>query len=88
MLHFFPVSGLQIEILSGSIVPQLPALVYHGEGDCEWDLVIKATDITLVTDSDGQQLRIENGIIFDLQATCVVNGTTRLNATISITGKV
>ena len=62
--------------------------MYHGDGNCEWDLVIKATGTTLGTDSDGQRLQLESGIIFDLQATCVVIGTTRLNATISTTGKV
>ena len=82
------VSGLQIEILSGSIVPQLPALLYHGEGDCEWSLVIKSTGSTIGTDSDGQQLLLESGIVLDLQATCVVNETLLLNVTISTTGKV
>jgi hypothetical protein len=80
------VSGLQIEILSGSIVPQLPALVYHGEGDCEWELVIKASGTKLmVTGSNGQRLPLENGLLGDLQATCVVNDTVLLNATISTT---
>ena len=83
-----PVSGLQIEILSGSIVPQLPILVYHGEADCEWDLIIKESGTILVTDSDGQRLPLENRVCVDLQATCIVNGNLLLNATISPTGKV
>ena len=86
--YLSPVSCLQIEILSGSIVPQLPALVYHGEGDCEWSLVIKSTGSTIGTDSDGQRLPLESGIVLDLQATCVVNETLLLNATISTTGEV
>ena len=81
MLSPSPVSGLQIEILHPSIVPQLPALVYHGEGDCEWGLVIIVTNSMLVTDSDGQRLMIDNRVRFsDLQATCVVNGNELLNA--------
>ena len=83
-----PVSCLQIEILRGSIVPQLPALVYHGEGDCEWELIIKASGNTLVTGSNGQRLPLENGIPADLQATCIVNDTVLLNVIISTTGKV
>ena len=62
--------------------------MYHGEGDCEWELVIKGTGTTVGTDSDGQQLPLENRILSDLRATCVVNGTELLNATISTTGKV
>ena len=80
-------SGLQIEILSGSIVPQLPALVYHGDGDCEWELIIKASGTTLGTGSNGQRLPLENKVKGDLQATCIVNGAVLLNATITTTGK-
>ena len=83
-----PVLCLQIEILSGSIVPQPPALVYHGEGDCEWELIIKTSGTTLGTGSNGQRLPLENRIPGDLQATCVVNGRVLLNVTISTTGKV
>ena len=83
-----PVSGLHIEILSNSIVPQLPVLVYHGEGNCEWDLRIINMDIKIVTGSDSQRLPLANGIIFDLRATCTVNGTVLLNAIISTRGKI
>ena len=62
--------------------------MYHGEGDCEWNLAIKATGTTIVTDSDGQRLPLESGIILDLQATCNVSGTILLNAIISTTGNV
>ena len=61
--------------------------MYHGEGDCEWDLTIKESGTVLVTDSDGQRLPLENRIPFDLQATCAVSGTVILNANISTTGK-
>ena len=62
--------------------------MYHGEGDCEWNLVIKATGTPLVTGSDGQRLPLENNINIDLQATCAVNGAVLLSAIISTTGKV
>ena len=62
--------------------------MYHGEGDCEWELIIIKNSITIGTDSDGQRLTLANNIINDLRATCVVNGTVLLNAIISTTGKV
>ena len=61
--------------------------MYHGNGECEWELKNKENGTTLVSDSDGQQLSLENRVPFDLQAVCVVNGTVPLNVTISITGK-
>ena len=78
-----PVSGLQIEILSSSIVPQPPALVYHGEGDCEWKLLIIGTPF--IIGSVGQRLSLQNSVS---EVTCTVSGTILLNATVSITGKV
>ena len=62
--------------------------MYHGEGDCEWDLIIINNNITIGTDSDGRRLPLANSLIDDLRATCVVNGTVLLNAIISTTGKV
>ena len=57
-----PIPGLQIEILHPSIAPQLPSLVYHGEGDCEWGLIIIATrsNATAITGTDGRRLQIDN----------------------------
>ena len=81
-----PVSGLQIKILSGSIAPQPPALVYHGEGDCEWELLIIGTSFDI--ESVGQRLSLQNSVPNDLQVTCNVSGTILINATISTTGKV
>ena len=62
--------------------------MYHGEGDCEWELIIKASGNTLGTGSNGQRLPLENSIPADLQAACIVNDTVLLSATISTTGKV
>ena len=60
--------------------------MYHGEGDCEWELLIIGT--TLDSDSVGQRLSLENSVSNDLQVTCNVSGTILLNATVSIKGKV
>ena len=82
-----PTAGVQINILHHSIVPQLPFLVYHGYGDCDWGLVIIESGTKLSTDSDGRRLSLENQIHSDLQATCFVNGTLLLNATITTAGR-
>ena len=62
--------------------------MYHGEGDCEWNRRTIIGDFTIDTESDGQRLPLVNSIITDLRATCTVNGTVLLNATISTRGKI
>ena len=89
--YSFPslVLGVQIEILPHSIVPQQPVLVYHGEGDCKWNLTAKELGNTSFSppDTNGQKLPLENNEIpGGLQATCVVKETLRLDATILTTG--
>ena len=58
--------------------------MYHGEGDCEWELIIVGS--TFGGSVIGQRLTLENNITNDLQATCTINGMEILNAIISITG--
>ena len=81
------VSSLHIEILENSIVSHLPVLMYNGNGSCEWTLRITVTGFTINTGSDGHRLPLDNTVNTDLEATCIMDGTELLRATISTTGK-
>ena len=83
-----PHAGLQIQILRRRVAPQVPALIYHGDGDCTWELKIKRSGTKFQTHSDSHKLELENSLLVDLQAECVVNGTILLDITINTTGEV
>ena len=77
-------SGLQIDILRSSIAPQEPppVLVYHGEGDCVWEITIGGSTFTPDI-ADGHRLPLLNSFI---TVKCAVNGTELLNAIIVARG--
>ena len=66
----------------------MPALIYHGDGDCTWELKIKRSGTKLQTHSDGHRLELENALLNVVVAECVVNGIMLLDITIKTIGEV
>ena len=81
-------SGLQIDILRRSIAPQEPppALVYHGEDDCVWEIKIEGNGFPAPNTADGHRLPLLNSFNTGINVKCAVNGTELFDAIIVARG--
>ena len=80
-------SGLQFDILRNSIAPQPPpVLVYHGEGDCVWEIKIEGNSFPAPNTADGHRLPLLNSFSTGINVKCAVNGTELLDAIIVARG--